>query len=283
MEKPTLILDTRESNKYLIDYTEINDWEREVLKLSKYIYLEDPETGYKYPDWDCGDITNSNIDGIIELKSFGDAVNSLSGGGVTKKAVYNEQEGKWAWTWMVNEGRYHLQNQVIKMEATGLPYMVIIYGERYIYQKKSGVSDELIIQAMRKLTRLQGKFRFGLMFCKEEMEAMMHAETFLIDAEAMPRRYVNYNLFKGIEDEPVNALCGFTGFGPEIARTIISKYNLGLIGYDVTKMSKGDFIKKYATNRDTKVFGLGKVTAGKLYDNFCYAGSQPDPVKGVDY
>jgi hypothetical protein len=318
MEATTKFLDASETNVKLLEAAEANGWVTDQhLTLDRYIYLEDPETGVCYPNWKCSDITDSNINGLIELKSWGDAVSSLTGGGVTKKAVIEKEKcpdcGKfyvykvldrkvnvscpycswqkitpidkvtWKWSWMVNEGVYHLQNQCIKKEATGLPYKVTIYGNRKVYQKKSGVSSELILTALRKLDRLQGKFRFALAFVENEKEVIATSETFLKDAEAMPRRYVNYNLFKGVEDEPVNALCGFTGIGPEIARRIIEMYSLAEIGYDANTKSKEDFINKYAKNKDTKVPDVGNVTAEKLYVNFKFKGPQPDPVKVEDY
>lgn len=191
------VLDSRETNKVFMEYMDEENWEYKRLTLSDYIILNEDQE-----DLDCGDMSNQERDGIVEFKSFGDMVGSTTGDGV-----------------------YHLQEQVTKMFATGLPNAVVIYGSRYIFQKKATVGNELILAAIQKLTSIATVFDTKIIpYAYSEQEAIEAAKTFLRKAPEMPRRMPIYNLFKNREDTPVAMLCGIPKVGPVVANAILDHY-----------------------------------------------------------
>lgn len=276
MENNTIILDSREKNKILVQHALDNNWQIKRLVLSHFIPLKDPKTAIVYPEMDCGDITNLNHDGIIELKSYSDFVNSTTGGGVTKKRKLNEITKKYYWTWNENKGQYHLREQVIKMYSTGIPFAVFIHGSRWQFQKISGVSDELITRAKRKIMSLQARYKFTIEYPENIHELIELVMTFLKVAFESPRKWPIYNLFKGVEDTPVAMLCGMPGFGPEISRAISRYKTLAEIGID-TQMGKEKFIKYYSNKKKLDIYGMGKKSAELLYNSFSRKTVLDDP------
>lgn len=298
------VIDSAESNQKLIQPLIDSGGTQENLMLSRFMPLTDPVTKITYPDTKAFDFTNKALTGGGELKSFADQVGSLTGEAVKKEkklegqlncpncgkpyaifldpAIENPDLNnvtmgctdcgihavgpvQYKLKYTVNEGLYHLWKQVIKMYATGLPWCIIIYGDRWQYQKKSGVGDGLILQAILKLVTLCTAYKGTLYQVKNEEETVEAMKTFLRKSPELPRRWPIYNLFKKIEDDQVAMHCGIEGFGIEIARAIASKYTPAEIGHDAFTLDEDAFIKKYGQNKDSKVDLIGKTKAGVLY------------------
>jgi hypothetical protein len=286
----------------------------ELIMLSKFIPLTDPETKITYPDMNVFDFTNEAMTGGGEDKTFADLIGSLTGEGVKKEKnlegelncpecgkpyyifidpaskeldlnnvvmscvncnITANGPAKWKYKWTVNEGLYHLWKQVIKMYSTGLPWCIIVYGERYWFQNKSGVGDGLILSAILKLVTLCTIYRGTVYFVKNEEEAVEVMKTFLRKSPELPRRWPIYNLFKKVEDDQVAMHTGIEGFGIEIARAIAEANHRPCdIGYDAKRVELGEmekdaFLHKYGGNRkkdrETKVEGMAMEKAKILF------------------
>lgn len=201
------ILDTREKNQKLLELVDdenttlyINNkepaWTKKRLTLSFFVKL--PE-GTK--DRDCGDVTNENGDGIVELKEFGDLINSTTGDGV-----------------------HHLHEQSVKMHSTGIPFAIIIYGSRTVFQKRSGVSDSTVVSGLQKLASIACNYKVTVIQVKDEREALDVSKTFIRKCRELPRRMPVYNLLKNTTDEAIASLCGFETIGEKNARVILEKW-----------------------------------------------------------
>lgn len=190
------ILDSRESNPIFLKVAADLKYRRERLVLSKYIILPPG-----VPDLDAGDFTNSDFDGIVEFKTFGDFINSTTGDGV-----------------------HHLHEQAAKLYSTGLPFAIIVYGSRWLFKKESGVGDGLILQGLQKLTSIASNYKATVVFCENEEEALLIATTFIRKCRELPRRMPVYNLLKGKADAPVAMLCGVPGVGQTTALKILEAW-----------------------------------------------------------
>jgi ERCC4-type nuclease len=190
------VLDSRERNKKFKKFLDPNEYIVKQLTLSHFVVLPAGKE-----DLDCGDFTNENGDGIIEFKEFGDFVGSTT-----------------------RQGVYHLREQVIKMYATGIPFIVIVYGSRFAFQAKSGCSDGLILDALQEAASICSTYRCALIFVKDLKEALEVAKTFIRKAPGKPRRMPVYNLFKKSEESSVAVICGFTGWAEKKARVLMKSY-----------------------------------------------------------
>ena len=317
-----IIYDKLQKNPKLIKLLKAAGAKEELLMLSDFMSLYDPETKITYPDSNVFDGTNEAHTGGWEDKTFADAVGSLTGADVVKKrkkdgtyqvncpkcgdGLHISIEGdnitqkclecntitnsvpKYKWEWVVNEGLYHLWKQVIKMYSTGLPWCIIVYGSRYIFQKKSGVSDELVLQAILKLVAICTIYN-GQVYTsiKNEHEAVESIRTFLKKSPEMPRRWPIYNLFKRVEEDQVAMHCGITGFGIEIPRAIAGAGHRPCdIGYDAKRVELGEttadeFEHKYGGSRKadklTKVEGMGLEKARTLFKAYTNKWVKDDP------
>lgn len=217
-DKYKWIMDSRESNPVFIGTVKGNSniWEVKALRMSRFICLP-PGTH----DYDVADMTNENADGLVEFKSWADLIGSLTG-----------------------ENSYHLEEQVIKMYATGIPSLIVVYGSRFAFQNESNVTSELILQGLRKLVVLQGVYRVPAIFVDSEEEAIEIAKSFIRHCNELPRRMPVYNLLK--YQGPVAVLVGFFKIGEKTAKLILKKW----------KRLKDffDFLGEKSKNNETKEF-----------------------------
>jgi ERCC4-type nuclease len=196
-DKYNWILDTRESNPVFVEMADNEGWVRKRLVLSDFIHLTDG-----VEDMDVADYTNENADGLVEFKTFGDLINSTTGDGV-----------------------HHLHEQIVKMYATGLPLAVVVYGSRWLFQKQSKVSDEVVLRGIQKATSLAAVYHVTLiMELKDENEAIEAAKTFIRKCVELPQRLPVYNLLKKSEDEGLAMLCGINKIGPKTADACLTKW-----------------------------------------------------------
>lgn len=196
VDKYKWVLDTREKNAVFLGMASDEEFIKKRLTLSFFIPLK---PGMK--DMDAGDFSNENADGMVEFKSYADMIGSTTGDGV-----------------------HHLEEQVIKMYASGMPFAVIVYGTRWLFKKQSNVSDEFILQGLQKLMKLSAVYKFSVCFVENEKEALETAKTFLRKCRELPRRMPVYNLLKQTHDEPVAMLCGVEGIGEKTGISIMEKW-----------------------------------------------------------
>jgi len=194
----TYILDSRESNPIFRQMADEEGWQTARLTLSRYAILPDG-----VPDLDAGDFTNSEMDGIVEFKAFGDFVGSTTGAGV-----------------------HHLHEQAAKCYSTGLPFAIVIYGSRWLFKKESGTGDSLVLQGLLKLTSIASNYKATVVFCDNEEEAIKVAKTFISKCRELPRRMPVYNLLKSAKDTTKAVLCGFEGIGEKTAAAILKTWTL---------------------------------------------------------
>jgi len=237
-DKYNWVLDTRESNSVFKEIAESEGWVRKRLVLSDFVPLED-----EVEETDVGDFTNENADGIVEFKTFGDLINSTTGDGV-----------------------YHLHEQIVKMYATGLPMAVVVYGSRWLFQKQSGVSDEVILRGIQKATALAAVYHVTLiMELKDDKEAIEAAKTFIRKCVELPSRLPVYNLLKKSEDEGLAMLCGINKIGPKTADACLKKWKTPAeffhrIYIGVDKL--GEVLGAESIHHETE--GLGNVNAKRI-------------------
>lgn len=293
------ILDSREKNKVFIEYALDNNWLIKPLNQSRFMPLTNPKTGITYPDLPCGDVTQEKPQGIVENKDYADWVGSTTGGGVTKsitvkdfepncvfcgskmtkevqedtliqycptcEETFTKKDVEFIEKWVENKGQYRLHEQVIKKYSTGLPSAVCRHGSRWVFQKKSGVSDALILLANRKTVSLQSNYKFTFIDAKDELEAIELIQTYFRKCQLLPRSWPIYNLFKQMHDYPVAMLCGLYGFTPELIKKAFCGYPLVFIVCDARDLPEKDYIKKYKSNRFP---GIGDVRAKRMFDVF---------------
>jgi len=211
MSEENYILDSRESNPIFLERKDQEGWEYEAIRGSRFVIL--PE---HIDDFDVFDFTNDNGDGGVEFKTFGDLINSTTGVGV-----------------------YHLHEQCVKAFVTGLPTMVCVYGNRWVYQKQSGTGDALILSGLQKLVQIASNYNTTVIFVKDEHEAIEVSKTFLRKCRELPRKMPVYNLLKSKEEEPVAMLCGIKKIGPKNGTSIVEKWgSLRLFFEEISKLLK---------------------------------------------
>jgi ERCC4-type nuclease len=221
------IMDSREKNKTFHDIAEKEDedgvciWSTERLTTAYFMPIL--EGVYEI---DCGDMTNGAREGIVEFKEFGDMVGSTT-----------------------RDGVYHLEEQCCKMYSTGLPASVIVHGSRQVFQRKSKVGDELILDAYQKLVTILSVYKITCVRVDTPEEAIEVAKTFLRKCRELPRRMPIYNLFKKTEDYAIAVLCGYLDIGPVVASNILIEYG----SHDVFFSTLHELLEKHSPKKAAKI------------------------------
>lgn len=195
--KKAYSLDTKEQNLVFREIAIAEGWTLEHLSLSTYNVLPDGVA-----DLDCGDMTDDNRQGIVEFKSFADFVNT-----------YTEQGGARA------------QEQVIKMQATGLPFCVIIHGSAisWIDSMRGILDDPAVVmqQAWYKIFRLCYEYKFGYLHAPGPVEAVVAAKSFLEKCVLQPRGWPHYNYLRQSADVPEAILQQIPNIGRATASGVL--------------------------------------------------------------
>jgi len=224
------VLDTRETNPVFLAMVKVENWITKPLKLSDFIPL--PST---QPDMDVADFTNENADGLVELKTFADLIGSTTGANV-----------------------HHLEEQVIKMKATGLPMAVIVYGSREAYQLESGVSDEVVLSGLQKLTSLASIFHVTVIQnLNNEHEAIEAAKTFIRHCNQLPYALPALHLLKRGGCRAVGFYVGIDLIGEKTAKIISAAWDTPAdLGEWIKGGLKNTSIERVATILQKKTPGI---------------------------
>lgn len=193
------VLDSREGrNHVFVDETktesEKDKWLIKRLTLSHFIILKE---GVK--DLDCADMTNENADGIVTFKSFEDLIGSTTG-----------------------DTSHHFEEEVIKIYGTGIPACLIIWGSRFAFQAKSGVTDEYILTGLQKCVVIQAVYKIPAIWVESAKEAIECGKSFIRHCNQLPRRLPVYCLLKS--ESEIGVLVGFNKIGEKTARLIKRKW-----------------------------------------------------------
>jgi ERCC4-type nuclease len=236
------VMDTREKNAVFMSYTRGNDWSKKRLVLTDFMRLPSGLI-----DLDCGDMTCHLFWGIVEFKSFGDMVGSTT-----------------------REGVYHLEEQACKMFSTGRPFAIIVYGNRRDFQQKSGVSDELILDAYQKFITVCAVYGATASHVESPHDAVETAKTYLRKCLELPRRMPVYNKFKKLQDWAVASLCGYPDIGAVIGSNIITAYGSLRNFYKILdKELENTNIKKTAKKVSKPVAQLGPKKLEGIIKTYC--------------
>jgi len=183
-------LDSREKNKKFLQYQVDEEWRYEAIRASKIFILDEGDE-----DADIADFTNTEVDGLVEFKSLADGVGSLAGDGVE-----------------------HLEEQCIRLHATGIPSAVIIYGDIWTFMRISRTNLEFMLSAMLKAMAITTIFHVPIGWALNEEMAIEEAKTFIRHCEEYPRRLPLTNKFKRTHKEhAVISVAGFKSIGPTLA------------------------------------------------------------------
>lgn len=228
------VMDSREGpgklDPVFLNMAKDNGWVIKPLRLSSFIPLPKNQ-----PDLDCGDFTNENGDGIVEFKSFADYVGSTTGDGVN-----------------------HMEEQAIKMHATGLPRAVICYGSRDAFQLESGVSDDLILSGLQKGVSVCSIFKIAQTFVKNENEAIETAKTFIRHCNRLPYALPALHLLKRGGCRAVGFYVGIDLIGEKTAKVLAAAWSCPaeLGKFILDELPKALSIERVATMVKDKTPGL---------------------------
>ncbi len=231
--KETWVHDTREKNAWLLRFGEAEGWTRARLTLGYFKVVGDGEK-----DFDCGDFTNENGDGIVEFKEIGDFVGTFGKGGMRGT------------------------EQVVKLASTGIPVAVIVHGSEYVFMKRSRVNSHAITNAKQKALSLSARYHVPFAWARDPAEAVELAKTFIRKAPEMPRGMPVWNEWKPRkEDTPLAMLCGIPGIGPEQARRVLQVYpSMGEL------CMAAELDEEAALKHLDTVYGIGPVIARRVID-----------------
>lgn len=229
----TWVHDTREKNAWMLRFGEGDGWKKARLTLKFFNVVKEGEQ-----DFDCGDFTNENGDGIVEFKEIGDFVGTFGKGGMRGT------------------------EQIVKLASTGIPVAVIVHGSEYVFMKRSKVNGYTITNAKQKALSLSARYNVPFMFARDPAEAVELAKTFIRKAREYPERMPVWNEWKPRrEDIPVAMLCGIPGIGPVEARRVLKIYHsIAELGRDIKKS------ETIVLELLDSIYGIGPVIARRVVD-----------------
>jgi len=233
MKTETWVYDTREKNAWLADQAMAEGWARSRLTLGFFKVVAEGER-----DYDCGDFTNENGDGIVEFKEFSDFVGTFGKGGLRGT------------------------EQIVKLAATGTPASVIVHGNEWAFRKRSGVGSRGVTNAKQKALSLSARYKIPFMFASGPDEAIELAKTFIRKAPELPQGMPVWNEWKPKKtDIPVAMLCGIPGIGPEQAKRVLMAYpSIAELAFSIHKNEAAVIAAL------DEVYGIGEIIARRVVD-----------------